>query len=252
MTLRSALVLALLLEFAVPFASSAEMKAYAMGSHSSAPSGIPQEDLVTRNPGLTPTVTSVTGVWGRFLLEDDAAGTVTATDLEFGRDFANTINVSFMMAPLGAYVHFRESKSARTTAGASGSGSTTPGAQIDWGVVSGWSSTGISHCRSTPPLVCTFTGVPEDGTIAIPFLGSTTYDLGTWVFDSSANFEASPYITRSFPAGGFGGSLANISVFLRGRFTGSSIPALPAAGVGALAIGLGVLAGRRLRRGRER
>jgi hypothetical protein len=196
-------------------------------------------DYQLRAPTITPSVRVSAGLLSgaAYLLEDDAGGTVTGTQLDVYTSNSSTTNITgFMGAPPGGYIFTR----GRTTFGWAG-GQTAPGSvatSIDWGVLTGFGATGEAFCRSTPPFVCTFAQRTEDGSQPSP-IGSTTYDIGTWNFDAAGDFEASPYYDQT-NNGGIGNSLYT----LRGQFFGSSLPAMPLVGFGALALGLAVVGAR--------
>ena len=73
------------------------------------------------------------------------------------------------------------------------------------------------------------------------FLRSSTYDIGTWTFDSTGDFDATGYIRETFNPGTF-----NTLLFFDGKLFGASLPALPIVGLGALAVGLLVVGARSL------
>ena len=129
--------------------------------------------------------------------------------------------------------------------GHTGTGSTAPGGSVDWGVVSGWTRSGFTYCASSPATICTSgTQVPHGVTVATPPAQSSTYDLGTWTFDAAGDMSAaSPYIF--FTANG---GISNGQYLVRGAFVGGSVPALPLVGAGALALALGVVGVRGMRR----
>lgn len=240
----------------------AAVKAYDMAPTVGGPFSFspPGGDYILRSPTISPSVLEISNLaWGRFFLEDDSGGSVSASELSFGVDTSNTELLSgFMGGGPGAYVHIRTRTTATTLAAGAGSGATGPASQIDWGVLSGWTQTGTRFCRSTPPFVCTFIDISEDGSIPFPVLGSTSYDLGTWSFDAAGDFEATPYILDSStqvvsgPIIGTQVVVSNTLAVLRGRFFGSSLPALPIVGLGGLTIALLVVAGRSIRTTRSR
>ena len=138
--------------------------------------------------------------------------------------------------PPGSYLTIRSKQTISPTPGQTAPGSTTTA--IDWGVLTGWTTTGVDFCRSTPPFLCTFISRIEDASIPA-VLPSTTYDFGTWTFDAAGNFEGVPYI-RGTQNGGIGNTLT----FLDGRFFGSPLPAIPLVGFGGLALSLAIAGGR--------
>jgi hypothetical protein len=125
--------------------------------------------------------------------------------------------------------------------GAHGPSGTAPGQTAEWGIVSGWQQTGRIFCVSSPPLLCTNTGLTH-GATQFPELPSNTYDLGTWAFDAVGDFEATqPFIFQTT-----NGGVTNSRALSRGAFVGASLPALPLVGFGALALSLAVIGGRAL------
>ena len=196
-------------------------------------------DYLLRAPTITPSVRFSPGLLndGHYILEDDGLGTVTGTQLEIRVGNQSTTNITgFMMAPPGGYIYTRGRTTFSWAAGQTAPGDTTTA--IDWGVLSGFGATGEAFCRSTPPFVCTFSQRTEDASQPSP-IGSTTYDIGTWNFDAAGDFEATPYYDQTN-----NGGIGNSSYTLRAAFVGSSLPALPLVGFGALAIGLAVVGAR--------
>ena len=216
--------------------------------------------FASRSPQLTPSVVFDEDYFGEFFLEDAGSGSVTLDSLVFGADTTHT--VEFTASECGEngandYI-FRIRRRVRVAPGQIGSGSAHPGGQVDWGVLSGWSQSIDFHCSRgyeqtefsvlAPCDVCFGPGGPfhfgvplvEDTSVVDPRAPlSSTYDLGTWSFDAQGDFEATPLLLT---AGGPGG--ANTAVYARGQFFGSSLPALPAIGIGGLA-GLLVIWGKR-------
>ena len=187
----------------------ATMRAYEVGSAGGF-------DHRLRNPQLSPSTGFAprNGQWGAFFLEDEGGGTVTIDALRFGADAVFTYyDTGFMSCGFdetppeighGAVVRSRFAISA--AAGQVASGTTAPGGQIDWGVLSGFSRTGLVHCRSFKVLdpcdYCARVNQLEDATVAYDPIPSTTYDLGTWNFDSNGDFAATPYLLQTMSGGG--------------------------------------------------
>jgi hypothetical protein len=125
--------------------------------------------------------------------------------------------------------------------GAHGPSGTAPGESAEWGIVSGFMTTGRIFCLSSPITVCNGAEFAH-GTTIPPLLPSATYDLGTWNFDAEGDYSTeSPHIQRTS-----NGGLQNSRYDLKGAFVGASLPALPLVGFGALALGLAVIGGRAL------
>ena len=117
-----------------------------------------------------------------------------------------------------------------------------PGQSAEWGVLSGFEITGVDFCLSSPVSICNQNGFAHGITVASNQLGSSSYNLGTWIFDAEGDLEATgSYITRTASGG-----TSNVNHFIRGSFQGASLPALPLVGFGALAVSLAVIGGRSL------
>jgi phosphotransferase system glucose/maltose/N-acetylglucosamine-specific IIC component len=101
-------------------------------------------------------------------------------------------------------------------------------------VLSGWVSTGLSHCIASPAFTCDNNGFQHGATISTQ-AQSATYDLGTWSFDAVGDYSAAPYVEQTA-----NGGQSNIQWLLRGSYVGVSAPALPLVGAGALAAALAV------------
>ena len=222
--------------FALP--AFAEQKAY---DRNDADFGAGEFTTLQRSPQLTPSVFppgsqfAPGNNFGSFFLEDDGGGTVTLTNGTWGSSglIATTTNsTGFMGNPPGSYLWIRSSNTTGPAPGQTAPGSTT--GQIDWGVLSGFTATGSEFCKSTPPALCTFISRLEDQT-ELAVLPSSTYDIGTWTFDGAGDFDHSGYIR-----GTQNGGISNTVTLLDGTFFGSSLPALPLVGFGALALGLGI------------
>ena len=165
-------------------------------------------------------------------LTDTGSGTVTLSDLDLAFCNAGTTDAIVAYGP-GAFIFVEEASRLRVDGTHVASGSTAASGSVAWGVVSGWSATGDVFCRSSPDVICSSFGFVHGSTIPASPL-SPTYDLGTWTFDASGSYEATPYIWATL-SGGVGNSQA----VLRGKFV-RRVPALPAVGGACLAI---VLAG---------
>jgi len=187
---------------------------------------------------------------GSYELEDAGGGTVTLQKFGLKR-IVNTnlgpaaLNVVF--GP-GSYVFVTSDSSMKPTEGTSHLGSTAPSTgSIDWGVLGGWTRTGLAYCISSPLTICTGgTQVPHGVTVPAPNPDSPTYDLGTWAFDAEGDMDAATAYIISTNNGG----TTNIQFLIKGAFVGGSIPALPLVGAGALALGLLVAGSRAMLRKR--
>jgi hypothetical protein len=233
----SLLVLALIHLSSPAFAAT---KAYS----STPPTGAPG-DRILGSVTQCPTIQTTPGVLEGFaFLEDDGAGSVSlevilpeTLYIDIGAVFGPN---SFLFldgattltnVPLGASVHVS----------APGSG-TDPGETAVWGIVSGWSATGGIFCKSSPVSVCSTTVPLSHGQTTPAVSPSSTYNLGTWIFDAVGDYEATtPYISVTA-----NGGLANSQLLWRGTFQGAVLPALPLVGLGALALSLAVVGGRSL------
>lgn len=172
------------------------------------------------------------------VLDDPGGGVVEVLRFEYGTDASLTINATGAAGP-GSFLFIRKKDRTTFAAGQTGSGSTT--SSIDWGVITGWSIAGGVFCNSSSLLCTSLVGIQEDMTIPA-VLPSSTYDIGTWTFDATG------YISGTFNL-----NTSNIMIFLNGKLFGASLPALPIAGLGALAVGLLVVGARSLMRdGRTR
>ena len=236
----------LLVLFLTLLASSslAATKAY----DSSHANGRPGDSILASTTLCPPVQTALDDIIGFSILDDDGLGSVT---LAVSIQGVNVIELGAdQLTPVygpGAFV-FLDSKTTSTNAapgstphvGLPGSG-TDPGEAAVWGIISSWSLSGATFCISSPVAICndvTFT----HGVTILPTLTSGTFNLGTWAFDAIGDDEATtPYIFRT----GAGG-LTNNQIVMRGAFHGSSLPALPLVGLGALALSLAVIGGRSL------
>jgi hypothetical protein len=238
----------------VPSVSQAALKAYKSG-------GLPDKDSVVgnfdesplfgtsnffilRTVNLSPTVQPTNGSpdFLEVVLDDPDTGQVSIVTMLHGGDTNTTTNVTGFGGP-GSFIFIRSSGRISPVPGQTGAGSTT--SSIDWGVLTGWSSTGGEFCNSSPPFICTFAARLEDMTNPVK-VRSSTFDIGTWTFDSTGDFDATGYVVSTFNPG-----TTNTQNFLDGKLFGTTLPALPIVGFGALALGLLVVGGRSLMRRKE-
>jgi hypothetical protein len=220
---------------------------------SSPENGIQGDDFLNSTTLCPPHVTTFGQGSGYTELRDDGLGTVTMQQfVGNGRTVADLTNGELIpiFGP-GAFIFIDTQQttfiaaphvSNTTGIGSHGPSGTAPGQTTEWGVVSGWTVTGYAFCISSPTSICTNAefahGVTVDRAIESP-----TYDLGTWTFDAEGDYESVfGYITRTSSGG-----LTNNGTRPRGAFHGSSLPALPLVGFGALAVGLAVIGTRALR-----
>ena len=211
-------------------------------------------DVLNSATNLCPPVQTQPGdIQGFATLSDDATGTVTLDEMNvltvfFGDLGPDQLEITF--GP-GAFV-FIDARASQfpgtghvsndTGLGAHGPSGTAPSESVEWGIVSGWSATGYRFCVSSPIGICNNAGFSHGVTVG-PIVNSSTYDLGTWTFDTEGDYEdAAPYIFSSA-----NGGLQNIRYDLRGAFAGTSLPALPLVGFGVLAAALATLGARGLR-----
>jgi hypothetical protein len=224
--------------------ASAATKAY----DSSIANGQPGDSILISTTLCPPVTTTEDNIFGFAILEDDNSGFVSLNvslqgngQVDLGPDQLNSI-----LGP-GAFF-FLDSKTSLTNVppggtvhvSLAGSG-TDPGETAVWGIISGWSATGSTFCRSSPVVICNQNNWAHGMTVTT-FVASGTYNLNTWVFDAEGDYEAvTPYLLRSSN----GGLTNNLSV-LRGAFHGNSLPALPLVGAAALALSLAIVGGRAL------
>jgi hypothetical protein len=218
-------------------------------TYDSSPTNGTPGDQILSTTNLCPPVTLTPGSsFGNAVLEDDGAGSVsldlTILDISLIDLGADQLTVTF--GP-GAFI-FIDNRSTNTNVppggsvhpSVSGSG-TDPGESAIWGIISGWAISGSRFCVSSPVSICNENGFAHGQTV-LQITESGTYNLNTWAFDAVGDYEsATPYIFRTS-----NGGLSNNQIRLRGAFHGSSLPALPLIGFGALALSLAVNGGRSL------
>jgi hypothetical protein len=234
--------------------AQAAFKAYS----SSSENGTPGDGRGINANTCPPVTTSIGVLEGHVLLQDDGLGTVTLDEIS---DVQNQI-VDPGVGPLvpvfgpGAFVYIDARLTRSVSAphvsntsgiGAHGPSSSAPGASVEWGIISGWEITGFLYCVASPVSICDQNGFAHGSTIPQQ-LPSTTYDLGTWNFDSEGDYESASWYVRRTSNGG----LSNQQSRLRGAFHGAGLPALPLIGFAALALGLATVGGRTLRSSRDR
>ena len=240
----------------IPVSSQAGLKAYKAGGirdrepligniDFDGPAFGTSNSTIARNPSLSPTVRPTPGEpdFLKVVLDDPGGGVVSVVEFEIGGDSSQTISIQGFNGP--ASMLFIRSKTRTTFAkGQTGVGSTT--GAIDWGVLTGWSEAGGHYCKSDPPVICTFIQFQEDGTIPSIVQWSSTFDLGTWTFDSTGDFDATGWISHTYDPGA-----ANLLIFLEGKLFGATLPALPIVGYVAIVAGLLLVGGRSLMRRKE-
>jgi len=241
-------ILCLLAVLFLATTSQAAVKYY----DSSAANGT-QYDLVQVSVDLCPPVLPSPNYFAGWMkITDDSSGTVTLSEFERAGDniFTFTPDQLVHIFGPGAFVFIEAlgTRSLDTAAtsntsglGVHGPSATTSGESAEWGVISGFSFTGSSFCVSSPTDICNQNGFQHGATI-LPVLPSTSYDLGTWAFDSIGDLAATQAMLFRTSNGG----LTNFSENPKGAFVGSALPALPLIGFGALALSLGVMGVRSL------
>lgn len=206
---------------------------------SSKSGGTPGDMLLYVVAACSPVMVTPGALEGRAALTDAAAGTVTLDSLAIEQAVLFDIDTTAVFGP-GAFFFATQAQSDRPLGNQTGAGSTAPLNSITWGVLSGWSSTGLSFCMASPAAVCVNNGYLHGATVR-SITRSPTYDLGTWSFDQAGNYSATAYIAQTA-----NGGESNIQWVLRGSYVGASVPALPIIGFGALIAGL-LVAGTRAR-----
>ena len=232
MQLRSWILAAALVAIATP--ALGVVKVY----NSTPPNGEPG-DRFQFSTTLCPPIQVTPGqVFGVKRIDDTGGGTVTMTEatvveftlVDFGPD-----QLTAVFGP-GSFVFVNATPTNSVTGvPVTVAGSTAPSGTVAWGLISGWTSTGVGFCIASPQTICTGGSmIPHGITSPLAPIPSPTYDLGTWSFDAEGDFAAlSNYIIQTN-----NGGTANRQRFLRGSYVGAGVPALPLIGAGALAIGL--------------
>jgi hypothetical protein len=245
------LVSALVLALGIAGHARAAVKFY-----SADPSNGTPGDFSRYTATLSPALQTTPGtIFGYQQITDDGTGTVT---LDLANITRNLTDIGpEILNPIFGPGSFVFAVSATTTTiaapgvsnvsgiGAHGPSGTAPGQSIEWGVISGFQTTGFIHCIGSPVALCNENGSAH-GTTINPTLASSTYDLGTWNFDAVGDMEAATFYISATNNGG----LSNFRVQLRGAFQGASLPALPFVGFGALSSALLVMGLRATTRGR--
>ena len=214
--------------------------------------GAPQDQRRIANNLCPPIITTLGSLGGHKQVSDDGLGTVTLEEYISSSDNLTDIGPEVLGPVLGpgAFI-FLDNQSTRTMdaaqtsntsgIGAHGPSGTAPGQSAEWGVLSGFSTTGFNFCVSSPAALCNQNGFAHGQTVA-SLNPSTSYDLGTWSFDAEGDLEATTfYIVRTS-----NGGLLNTQELVRGSFVGASLPALPLLGFGTLALGLAAIGARSL------
>ena len=168
---------------------------------------------------------------GRAHLADTGSGSVTLESLSIEQQIVFDVDTTAVFGP-GAFFFATQRRTDRPADGHTGTGSTAPGGTVSWGVLSGWTTTGLSHCIASPAATCSNNGFLHGVTVSAG-TQSPTYDLGTWTFDAQGDYQAGAFVQRTA-----NGGESNIQWLLRGTHVGASVPALPVIGAGALAAAL--------------
>jgi len=208
--------------------AAAETKVY----NSTAPGGVAGDRLQNSpDPEIPPFTPNV--LKGRAVLDDAGAGTVTMSTLEVVQIELADFDTTGFFGP-GSFIFIDNATTASPAPGQTGSGSTAKSTgSVTWGIIGGWTGTGVSFCISSPPSTCTNSGFTHGMTEPTSGPASSTFDMGTWSFDAEGDYEASPYIQNTQLGGA-----SNTLWELRGTFVGAGIPALPLVGLGAVAAAL--------------
>ena len=207
--------------------------------NSSQSGGAPGDIVLYVVAACSPVMVTPGALEGHAALIDASAGTVTLDTLAIEQNVLFDIDTTAVFGP-GAFFFATQAQSDRPLGNQTGTGSTAPLSSITWGVLSGWSSTGLSFCMASPAAVCANNGYLHGATVR-PIPQSPTYDLGTWSFDEVGDYSATAYVAQTA-----NGGESNVQWVLRGSYAGASVPALPIIGFGALAAGL-LVAGTRAR-----
>ena len=203
--------------------------------------------------GAEEPVESLGALQGHHEITDDAAGTVTLAEFmsvqdrfsDFGPDILVDVlgPGAFFFAILKSTITISSPPTSNVSGvGAHGPSGAAPDQSAEWGVISGFEITGEDFCVSSPITVCNQNGFAHGQTVPSQQLGSSSYDLGTWTFDAVGDLEAETFYLSRTASGG----TSNVTHFIRGTFHGTSLPALPLVGFGALAVALVVVGGRAL------
>ena len=173
---------------------------------------------------------------GQFEVTDTGGGAPTLSGFEMHAitqvDFPNIT----VFGP-GGYVFIDATPTIELTAlPYTGTGSAAAGGSVAWGLISGWKTTGKGFCKSSPVTICSTGALLAHGmTSALQPPGSNTYDLGTWDFSTATgDLEARNFYINLTNNGG----TSNRQRLIRGTLQGTTLPALPLVGAGALALGL--------------
>jgi hypothetical protein len=235
----------MVLAILVAGSANAEVKSY----DSNANNGSPGDQKRISINLCPPVVITANTLLGYQKITDNGTGTVTLDHTN-----ANTTQITDLSGDLlvpvfgpGAFIFIDgqiKRKAGPTTSNTSGIGGhgpsgTGPGQSAEWGVVSGWTSTGFQFCISSPITICNQNGFSHGATTGY-ILPSTTYNLGTWNFDAEGDMQSSTWFLIRTSNGG----LSNNHYLQRGAFVGAALPALPIVGFGILALGLAVVGGR--------
>jgi hypothetical protein len=237
MRIRNLILIAALVALASP--ALATVKVY----DASTDNGTPGTQLAYSTTLCPPISVRPGRLTGNHTLEDTSGGTVSINNFSL-TEFVMTNYVPPTLDAVfgpGSFVFITASPTINNNSlPQTGAGSTAPSSSVAWGIISGFTNTGIAFCIASPQTICTGGAMVAHGvTTPLGAINSTTYDLGTWSFDAVGDLSASQYISRTS-----NGGTANGQRLITGAYVGSSIPALPLIGAGALALGL-VVAGTR-------
>lgn len=215
--------------------ASAELKHYrvVVDDFSNTPGGSPSFDLESEI------------LSGHAIVSDRGDGAPTLVDLrvsfpfnEFVADFQE-----FTMLP-GAVVISRQGRTEIAAPHQMGAGSSS--ATIDWGTLTGWTTTGFLFCQESPAallnVLCMYGGGVSGVTLTPVPSRASAYDAGVWTFTSDMSaFNGPKFLYETFVGGSF-----NTQWRLRGELV--QIPAVPLLGASALGAALVYLGVRAVRR----
>ena len=223
------------LGLSVTAAALAEIRSF----DSTPPQGLAGDLILTVVSDSAPVRVTPGVLQGASRTSDDGAGSVTLESLAIVQRTLLDVDTENVFGP-GSFILIDAATTDRLLAPHIGSGSSDAAGSVTWGIVSQWSATGSNYCVSSPVSICNSNGFAH-GVTAPKQMPSFSYDLGTWSFDAIGDYEATPYIVQTA-----NGNESNIQYQLRGRYLGSTLPALPVVGLSALAAALAVVGGRAL------
>ena len=127
-----------------------------------------------------------------------------------------------------------------------GTGSTTDGSAINWGQVSGWTTSGGTWCNANPTYVCDLAQVGLNNTIPSQLV-STNYDwsISPWTFHGTG-FTSVGFLVRTSTD-----NLGNqTNIWRGGENQDGTVPAIPLIGIGAVGLSVFMMGLAGMRRNR--